>query len=129
MVRIRTHNPYSFIAALLIGAMFAIGVSVWATSVGTNVSVTGTFDTGGNTTLGDASSDTVTLTASTTASNGAGFAGNTFIGDAATDNLTITSSSTIRNGFGLFGHTFVGDAATDDLTVTASTTVRSGFGF
>lgn len=41
--RINTANrsPYSFILALMLGAFLAVGVSVWATSVGNNVQVTG----------------------------------------------------------------------------------------
>lgn len=37
----RRNNPYLFFVALVLGVVMAVGGSVWATSVGTNVSVTG----------------------------------------------------------------------------------------
>ena len=43
------NSPYSFIFALILGVVMAVGGSVWATSVGTNVSVTGTLTIGGAT--------------------------------------------------------------------------------
>lgn len=35
------NSPYSFIIAMVVGVVLAVGGSVWATSVGTNVTVTG----------------------------------------------------------------------------------------
>lgn len=43
MFRHSKNNPYSFIIALVLGVVLAVGGSVWATSVGTNISVTGTL--------------------------------------------------------------------------------------
>lgn len=101
----RGKSPSRFILALVLGAMLAVGGSVWATSVGTNVSVTGTLTTTGATTLngsstfGDASGDvnlfTGTLQASTTAlfTGAATFYGNVTLGDAAADSLTLNAAT------------------------------------
>ncbi|MBI2096762.1 MAG: hypothetical protein HYT40_01225, partial [Candidatus Sungbacteria bacterium] len=79
--------------------------------------------------LGDASTDQLTINATTTVRNGIGLLGETFIGDAATDFLTVTASSTFVSPAGFMGSAFIGDASTDLLTVTASSTFVSNAGF
>ncbi|MDP3710304.1 MAG: hypothetical protein Q8R29_01105 [bacterium] len=64
-------SHFSFFLALVIGLALAVGASVWATTIGTNISGTGTLDITGATTL-----------------NGA-----VTIGDAAADAFTINSNS------------------------------------
>ena len=96
-------NPYLFIFTLILGVALAMAVSVWATSIGTDISVdgqltitgastfTGAVTANGNVTLGNASTDinlfTGTLQASTTAlfTTGLTTYGNSTFGDAAAD--------------------------------------------
>ncbi len=79
----KKNSPYSFILALILGAFLAIGGSVLATSIGSNVDVSGTLTSSGAATL----SSTVTV-------SGAGtFNGNVTLGDAATDTFTVTGNS------------------------------------
>lgn len=84
-----------YVLALALGASLAVGASVWATSVGTNVAVTGTFSVSGASTL------TGSINASSTAlitGNVTTF-GNATFGDAGTDiNLftgTLQASTTV----------------------------------
>src|SRR3989344_9583285 len=44
-------NNLLFLFALILGITLAVGASVWATSIGTNVSVSGTLTTDGASTL------------------------------------------------------------------------------
>ena len=100
----------------------------------------------GNTTIGNASTDTLTLTATTTASapvtlnstatfnNTATFNGNTTLGDASTDTLTINATTTQTgpitvNGQAIFNNVAsfnnnvnIGDFSSDLLTVRATPT-------
>lgn len=45
----RRSHTYSYILALVVGAFLAVGVSVWATSIGTNISISGNLTTSGTT--------------------------------------------------------------------------------
>lgn len=148
---IQKNSAFVFIFALTLGLLLAAGLSVWATSIGNNVSVDGTLTVTGATTangsvtLGDAAADTLTVNASSTFANNAGINGNFFIGNAATDELTVTATTTVSNGLTVAGSsaftgsamlvsgTFdargstltLGDASTDTLDVQASTTLRN----
>ncbi len=95
----RRGNPYSFILALLLGMVLAVGGSVFATTVGNSVTVSGSLTLNGNGTFGDASTDinlfTGTLQASTTAlfTGAVTTYGNVTLGDAAGDTFTVTGTS------------------------------------
>jgi len=109
-----------------------------------SVTVSGVANFVGNTTLGDSSSDTLTVGAkstftapitasSVTVSGVANFLGNTTLGDASSDTLTvgakstftapITASSIRVTGVANFvGDTTLGDSSSDTLTVGAKST-------
>ena len=142
MPKIFRKNLNLFVFALTLGLFLAIGVSVWATSVGTNVSVSGTLtSTGnatlsgnltvsGNSTLGDAGTDvnlfTGTLQASTTAlfTTGLTTYGNSTFGDAATDvNLFTGTLQASTTALFTTGFTTYGNWVIDNTTSKATTTV------
>lgn len=119
-------------------ATLTIGFSVFATTIGTNISSGGTLTINGNSTFGDAATDvnlfTGTLQASTTAlfTGAVTTYGNATFGDAAGDiNLftgTLQASTTalFTNGLTTYGNSTFGDAAGDvnifTGTLQASTT-------
>ena len=76
----RKENSVLFFFAFIAGAVLMIGGSVWATTIGDNVSVTGTFTSTGAATL----SSTVAVTGAAT------FNGNVTLGDAAADIILST---------------------------------------
>ena len=96
--RFRKNSPVLVIATLVLGAALAVGGSVWATSIGTNISVTGTLTVDGNSTLGNASDDinlfTGRLQASTTALFTSGFTtyGNWTVDQSATTTVTFNQA-------------------------------------
>ena len=137
----RKDGPGSFLLALILGVLLAVGGSVLATSIGTDISVSGALTVNGGSTFGDASGDinkfTGTLQASTTAlfTAASTFYGDVTLGDAATDiNLftgTLQASTTalFTTGITTYGSDTLGDAAADALTVNATTTVVNGATF
>ena len=106
-------SKYVFIFGLIAGLTLAVGVSVWATSIGNNVTVTGTLTTDGAS----------TLTGAATFSGAATFNGNVTLGNAATDvNLftgTLQASTTalFTSGLTAYGDILLNNFATS----TAST--------
>lgn len=95
---IRKDSPAFVIAVLVLGAALAVGGSVFATTIGTNVTVTGALTVNGNSTLGDAAADvnlfTGTLQASTTALFTSGFTtyGNWTVDQSATTTVTFNQA-------------------------------------
>lgn len=79
-VRFHASRARLFAAAMVAGAIFGAGISVLATSVGTNISVDGTLTSTGNATM----SGTLTTTGAAT------FNGNVTLGDAAVDAILST---------------------------------------
>lgn len=134
------NNPFLLIFALVLGLMLAAGISVWATTIGNNVDVTGTFTVNGNSTFGDTSSDvnlfTGTLQASTTVlfTGAVTTYGNSTFGDASTDvNLftgTLQASTTalFTGAVTTYGNVTLGDAAGDTFTVTGNSITYSNAG-
>ena len=116
---------------LIVGLVVAVAGSVWATSVGTNVSVDGTLTVNGNSTFGDASTDINIFTGTLQASTTALFDGNTTFGNAATDvNLftgTLQASTTalFTGASTFYGNVTMGDTADDAFTLTAGTSTLS----
>jgi len=133
-----THTVRVFLIALFLGVVLAASVSVWATSIGTNISVDGTLTvTGaathnGNTTLGDAATDinlfTGTLQASTTAlfTGAVTTYGNTTIGDAAADTLTVNATSTFATALTVSAGGV--SITAGGLTVANNGTISGGLG-
>ena len=136
-------NKEVLLAGILMGLVIAAASSVWATSIGTNLSVDGTVTvTGastfnGNVTLGDAATDinlfTGLLHASTTAlfTTGITTYGNSTFGDASTDTNIFTgtlqaSTTALFTGASTFyGNVTMGDSADDAFTLTAGTSTLS----
>lgn len=114
-----------------------VGLSVFATTIGTNISADGTLTVSGDSTFGNAATDvnlfTGTLQASTTAlfTNGLTTYGNSTFGDAAADvNLftgTLQASTTVlfTGALTTYGNVTLGDNTSDTLTVNASTTLTN----
>ncbi|MBI4134778.1 MAG: hypothetical protein HY471_01565 [Candidatus Sungbacteria bacterium] len=116
-------------------AMLTVGLSVFATTIGTNISADGTLTVNGGSTFGDAAADVNLFTGTLQASTTALFTGNittygalnTF-GDAATDvNLftgTVNASTTalFDGAITMNGNVTVGNAAADSFTLNAATT-------
>ena len=133
-----THTVRVFLIALFLGVALAASVSVWATSIGTNISVDGTLTvTGasthnGNTTLGDAAGDinlfTGTLQASTTAlfTGAVTTYGNTTIGDTSADTLTVNATSTFATGVTVSAGGL--SVTAGGLTIANDGTVSGGLG-
>lgn len=82
----------------------------------------GNISNTGNTTLGDSSTDTLTVNATSTFANNVSVNGNTTLGDASTDTLTVNATSTFVNNVSVNGNTTLGDTSTDTLTVNATST-------
>ncbi|TSC69112.1 MAG: Outer membrane autotransporter [Parcubacteria group bacterium Gr01-1014_66] len=78
--RFHIKNTTRFLYAVVIGVILAAAGSAWATSIGTNLSVSGTLTNTGAATL----SSTLTTTGAAT------FNGNVTLGDAATDVILST---------------------------------------
>lgn len=96
----RNNNSYLFIFALVLGASLAVGASVWATSIGTNVSVSGTLTSTGNVTFngsntfGDAAADINLFTGKLHASTTALFTSGLQTYDAITADITRATGAT-----------------------------------
>ncbi len=135
----RKYNPYSFILAVFLGMALAVGGSVWATSIGTNVSVSGTLDATGNTTL---SAD---MTVASGASVGTGSTGTHFtvLADDSflvegqsefdgiawfDDSLRASSTLLVTGAITTYGNVTLGDASGDTLTVTGNSITYSNAG-
>ncbi|MDP3771784.1 MAG: hypothetical protein Q8Q94_00200 [bacterium] len=124
------YQKFVFVLALALGVFVGLGASVYATSIGGDVSVTGTLTTTGATTLnggvtlGDAAADTITVNGTLTAATVTGATvlnGAITLGDAVTDAITWNAGTstigTTNNAFQLATssapHAFFGlDAAT-----------------
>ncbi len=106
----------TFLVALFLGVVLSASMSVWATSIGTNISVDGTL----------------TVTGASTLTGAATHNGNTTLGDAATDiNLftgTLQASTTalFTGAVTTYGSVTLGDASADTLTVNATSTFAAG---
>ncbi len=104
-------NPYGFIAALVIGAVFSMSASVWATTIGANVTVTGTFTSNGNSTIGDATGDIHAFT------------GNVGLGTASPKQLLHVEGSGV-----FLTDLFINGNDINLGTGSATTTISGGFG-
>lgn len=82
------HYKVLFIAIGLGILVMSVGVSLAGTTIGTNVSTDGNFTINGNTTIGDASTDTVTLNSTAT------FNTDLDVSLAGSENLTVTHDLT-----------------------------------
>src|SRR3989338_1919574 len=133
------NSPYSFILALVLGAFLAVGFSAWATSLGTNVSVTGTLTVSSATA---SSSITTALGVGTTTPSVmfsvGGAAGNAtghgyFTGGLGVGIATTTAGAFQTTGAGLIagafnvtgvsqfnGNVIIGDTSADTLTITSN---------
>ncbi|QQG45486.1 MAG: hypothetical protein HYW89_00915 [Candidatus Sungiibacteriota bacterium] len=132
----RLKSTTSFIFALVLGATLAVGVSVWATTIGNNVSVGGTLTSTGNV---SANADlSVTSGARIGADSDPGhitsLADDSFFveGQAEFDGIvwfdgTLHASSTLLVGAAatFYGNVTIGDAAADTLTVTSNSVTFS----
>ncbi len=106
-----------------------------------DITTTGTLGVDGNVTLGDAATDTVTITGLLTANEDVDFdkaldvQGNVILGDAATDTVTITGLLTANEdvdfdkALDVQGNVILGDAATDTVTITGLLTANEDVDF
>lgn len=125
----KKNSPYSFIAALVLGATLTISASVWATTIGNDVDVsgalttTGSLTSNGNSTLGNASGDTLTVNATSTFA--AGVTINAGGLSVTAGGLTVANAATISGAFNvggattLDGNVTLGNAAADVTTFTS----------
>lgn len=117
-----------FIFALVLGFVFALAGSIWATSIGSNVSVSGTLGATGATTL----SSTVTATGQITANGGISMgtqtlSGTTGIIDYTNFDVDASGNTTVGGTLGVTGATtFTGTAAVG-ASGTALTQVKTGY--
>lgn len=141
----RVRSIYPIILAIFLGMALAVGGSVWATSIGTNVSVSGTLDATGNTSLN------ADLTVSSGARVGTGstaghltaladdsffvegeseFDGIAWFDDSlrASSTLLVTGASTLYGALTVNGNVTLGDASGDTLTVTGNSITYSNAG-
>ena len=128
----------TFLFALFLGVVLSAGVSVWATSIGTDISVDGTLTvTGantfnGNTTLGNAAGDinlfTGTLQASTTAlfTGAVTTYGSVTLGDTSADTLTVNATSTFATGVTISAGGL--SVTAGGLTIANNGTISGGLG-
>lgn len=94
------------------------------------ITAQGDFAVNGNSTIGDASTDTLTVNATSKFIASVSFNGNTTIGDASSDTLTVNATSTFAapitatsittGNLTVTGNTLIGDASTDTLTINAT---------
>ena len=104
------NNPHRIFLATLLGAMLAVGGSVWATTVGTNVTVSGYLTTSGTT-----ASSSVTYAlgiATTTPSNTLSVVGDTYI----TRGLGVGIATTTTGALEMTGSAYLAGA----LSVTGA---------
>jgi autotransporter-associated beta strand protein len=138
MVYKKGNQALTFLVALFMGVVLSASMSVWATSIGTNISVDGTLTvTGasthdGNTTLGNASTDinlfTGTLQASTTAlfTGAVTTYGSVTLGDASADTLTVNATSTFAAGVTINAGGL--SVTVGGLTIANNGTISGGLG-
>lgn len=124
------------------GATSGLGWTVASLTSAGAVQVNGPLSVTGNTTLGDASGDTLTVHATSTfnapvTANGltvtgaASFTGNVTVGDAAGDALTVNATPTFKENatfeknVTVQGNTALGNADTDTVTVIGVSTFRN----
>ncbi len=106
-----------------------------ATFQASGVTISGTLTTTGNTVIGDAAGDTLTVNATSTFIAPALFNGAVTLGDAAGDAITVNGASTftatvtINATLSTTGNTSIGDAAGDALTVNATSTFTTAATF
>lgn len=86
------------------------------------LTIQGTFSTEGNTAIGNASGDTLTVTATSTFVNDASFNGNVTLGNAGGDNLTVNASAGFAAAATFDSNVTLGNAAGDTITVTGTAT-------
>lgn len=153
IVQKKSHNTNKFILAMLVGAMLAVSVSVWATSVGNNISVSGNLDATGTLSItSSTASSTVTHalgigTSTPSVMFAVGEGGGTstghgyFTGGLGVGRATTTAGGIETTGAVLLGAAFnvtgvaqfngnvtVGDASGDTLTVTSNSITYSNAG-
>jgi hypothetical protein len=97
-------------------------IGALSTSGGT---ITGNLTVKGNTTLGGASSDTITIKGATTLESNLTVQGNTTLGDSSTDTTTINGGVTLNNNLIVKGNTTLGDATTDTTTINGNLTLSN----
>ena len=125
-VFIRTNS--FFAVALILGVVLAVAGSVWATSIGNNVSVSGTLGATGATTLSSTLTASGLITASGGISMGAqALSGTTGIIDYTNFDVDASGNTTVGGTLGVTGATtFTGTAAVG-ASGTALTQVKAGY--
>lgn len=117
-----------FIFALVLGVVFAVAGSIWATSIGSNISVSGTLGATGATTL----SSTLAVTGLMSANGGISMgtqalSGTTGIIDYTNFDVDASGNTTVGGTLGVTGATtFTGTAAVG-ASGTALTQVKTGY--
>jgi len=114
---------FTIVAALVLAVIFVPTMFVHATSIGTNVTVTGTTTLSGNVTIGDsATADTLTVTARLAADLDPNANGTIDLGafDLAYDNIVASGTAYLAGlTVGVDGTFTVGTSTANTLTVTA----------
>lgn len=133
------NNTFSFSTNNVVQVEFTNAQSRFhgAITVDTNALITGNATINGNTIIGDTSTDTLTVNATSTfigpvtLNGNLTVKGNTILGDASTDTLTVVATSTfsspvtISSNLSVTGNTIIGDASTDTLVVNAGSTFNA----
>lgn len=112
-------HPSSDFITSLSGAVLTDGSSQTKSGA---LTVQGTFSTEGDTSIGNAVGDALSVTATATFTNSATFNGNTVLGDSSADTCNVNATMTVAGDLTTTGNTTIGNASSDTLTVVATPT-------
>lgn len=104
-------NINVFIATLVLGVTLAVSASVWATTVGTNLSVSGTSTLTGNVTA----SGTLSVTGASTLTGAA----------TLSSTLAVTGATTLTGALTANGAVTLGDATSDAVNIEGTVNIGS----